>query len=77
MGVPWGAVLSHFLFSVHTNCVSYCRRSLPKYVDDFVVGNSYIKGFDQEGLVADLSSEIHLQRFTVCLNIILLVIPKI
>ncbi len=54
-GVLQGAVLSPFLFSLHTYYLSSCHSILLKYVDNFVPGNSYSKCSGQEGLDDDLS----------------------
>ncbi len=54
VGAPQEAVLSPFLFSLHTDSLSPCHSRLLKYVDDFVLCNSYSKCSDQEGLDDDL-----------------------
>ncbi len=54
MGVLQGAVLSPFIFSLHTDSLSSCHGRLPKYADYFVLCNSYSKCSDQEGLDDDL-----------------------
>ncbi len=54
VGVPQGAVLSPFLFSLHTDSLTSHHSRLLKYADDFVLCNSYNKCTDQEGLDEDL-----------------------
>ncbi len=54
VGVPQGAVLSPFLFSLRTDSLSSRHSRLLKYADDFVLCNSYGKCSDQEGLDDDL-----------------------
>ncbi len=54
MGVPQGAVLSPFLFSVHTDSLTSRHGRLVKYADDFALCNSYNKYSNQEGLDEDL-----------------------
>ncbi len=44
-----------FLFFLHTDSLASCHSRLLKYVDDFVLGNSYNKDPNQEGLDDDLS----------------------
>ncbi len=43
------------LFSLQTESLTSCHSKLLKYTDDYVIGNSYSKCSDQEGLDDNLS----------------------
>ncbi len=54
VGVPQGAILSSFLFTLHTDSLASCHSRLLKYADDFVLCNSFNKCSEHEGLDNDL-----------------------
>ncbi len=50
-----GSRFSLFLFFLHSGSLASCHSRLLKYADDVVLGNSYSKDTNPEGLDDDLS----------------------